>query len=81
MTERRADILAQAAGNMFEAEKPISPVVGPRGGVKHYELGGQTVSRFIRDALIRQGLLDPQGRVTDRGLLVLQDWLADRARV
>ena len=77
MSAKRAAILTQAAGNMFEDGKPISELRGPRGGLLGYCCGQDQISSRVRDGLVRDGLLSSDNTVTPKGLLVLQDWLAD----
>lgn len=77
MSQRRAAILTQAAGNMFEDPKPIEEIRGPRGGLLAYSCGQEQISRTVRDRMVKEGLLASDNTVTRRGLLILQDWLAD----
>lgn len=77
MSQKRASILTQAAGNMFERGKPIEEIRGPRGGLLAYRCGQEQVAPRIRNRMVREGLLASDNTVTAKGLLVLQDWLAD----
>ena len=77
MSQKRAAILTQAAGNMFEEPKPIEEMRGPRGGLLGYCCGQEQVSVGVRNGMVKDGLLSVDNSVTSRGVLVLQDWLAD----
>ena len=76
LSAKRIAVLTQAAGNMFEDPKEISVIHGPKGGIS-YQVGDVNFSWQVRDALVHMGLLTSRNQVSERGLLVLQDWLAD----
>jgi len=54
---------------MFEQGERLEPLIGPRGGIKHYELkpSHQILSRSIIDGMMRSGLISDDLSPTPAG--------------
>lgn len=80
LTEQRVRVLSEICPTMLDGVggHKLIAVRGPRGGFKHYRIGALTFSMDVVAGLIGGGLIDPAGTITERGVLALQDALADR---
>lgn len=76
MNWHRAKVLYELCPCLIHGRSRLKILRGPRGGVVSYRAKRLPVSRFLRDVMLRDGLINRQGWATKRGAEELQSWLA-----
>lgn len=78
MTEQRKRVLSELCPTMFAGigGHRLIAMKGPRGGIVGYQVNDVSVTPEIVKALMRGGLVDIYGEITERGVLLYQDTLA-----
>lgn len=79
LTAARRKILSELCPTMFSGigGHELVRIKGPRGGTTSFHIGTLQVSSTIVGAMIMDGLLDDDLKITERGVLALQDALHD----